>query len=682
MFKASRLFTLVFWSFMLQIITRQLVTAQGLCDKTNRPADAVEGAFKIEGDISIGCSPLTVKLKDLSGGTDLRYDFYYSGQDANALDKVGNKDSVNALFANNNVEVYRILQYGKKNGKDMYSCKTISVRPKNKPDISYEACNNSVIVLTIRKSQFNDFDTYNINWSDGSVDKIPNGTILPYSVKKTFPNSATQSLSIDAHYNAVPSCSSSQMFNINMNRGDQFPRISKITLNEKGDEAVLTLSGNPDAIYNISSRQINQSGNPISFLSQKVQIGEIRMPITDVNISQCFFVGRSGAACQEYSNEVCTIPFQVKENNEENHVTLTSPSSGKIVNTGIFTYINNVSSFLERSDAQNNKKIIQINGNHYVDSDIDCSKKYCYTQETQITNSYANYTDLSYRDTLLITQKKCIDRKENHPPSVFEGNAAVNADNSISIQFNDYSLGNIPKLKYYLYSLQNGLATKIDSVTNLTDFIDSNIDASKAQNCYQISFLDKCGSESMKSDSLCSVLLETDNKNIHWTNNSPFGKIEVDKYEIEALDENTQEYKLHSLHIPNSSAYSPNLDPFENVAQFRIKILAKNGEISYSNIVEIPIQPFFSIPDAFSPNGDGINDSLEIKGKFNSVNNISLKVFNRWGIKILEMNEKKPKWDGLLNDELLNNGLYTYQLRILLNNGQNIVKIGKFELLK
>lgn len=90
------------------------VLAQGLCDKINRPADALEGDFKTVGDIALGCSPLIIKLQNLSGGTDVRYDFYYNGKAAAALDTVGNKDSTNTYFSNNRTTVYTILQYGKK----------------------------------------------------------------------------------------------------------------------------------------------------------------------------------------------------------------------------------------------------------------------------------------------------------------------------------------------------------------------------------------------------------------------------------------------------------------------------------------------------------------------------------------------------------------------------------------
>jgi hypothetical protein len=43
---------------------------------------------------------------------------------------------------------------------------------------------------------------------------------------------------------------------------------------------------------------------------------------------------------------------------------------------------------------------------------------------------------------------------------------------------------------------------------------------------------------------------------------------------------------------------------------------------------------------------------------------------------------KNQNWDGNITLKPLSGGIYTYQLKIELNNGENIYKIGKFEVLK
>ncbi|MCW5899497.1 MAG: gliding motility-associated C-terminal domain-containing protein [Flavobacteriales bacterium] len=52
-----------------------------------------------------------------------------------------------------------------------------------------------------------------------------------------------------------------------------------------------------------------------------------------------------------------------------------------------------------------------------------------------------------------------------------------------------------------------------------------------------------------------------------------------------------------------------------------------------------------TIPDAFSPNGDGVNDTFVIRNLESYPNN-SFQVFNRWGNKILDRSPYNNDWDG------------------------------------
>ncbi len=53
----------------------------------------------------------------------------------------------------------------------------------------------------------------------------------------------------------------------------------------------------------------------------------------------------------------------------------------------------------------------------------------------------------------------------------------------------------------------------------------------------------------------------------------------------------------------------------------------------------------FTIPDAFSPNGDGVNDTYVILGLEGYRGN-SFQVFNRWGTQVLERSPYNNDWDG------------------------------------
>ncbi|MDT8347906.1 MAG: gliding motility-associated C-terminal domain-containing protein, partial [Flavobacteriaceae bacterium] len=52
------------------------------------------------------------------------------------------------------------------------------------------------------------------------------------------------------------------------------------------------------------------------------------------------------------------------------------------------------------------------------------------------------------------------------------------------------------------------------------------------------------------------------------------------------------------------------------------------------------------IPQAFSPNGDGFNETFEIIGLRDQFPNFRLQVFNRHGMEVYDGNISVPDWDG------------------------------------
>jgi len=73
-----------------------------------------------------------------------------------------------------------------------------------------------------------------------------------------------------------------------------------------------------------------------------------------------------------------------------------------------------------------------------------------------------------------------------------------------------------------------------------------------------------------------------------------------------------------------------------------------------------------SIPNLFSPNGDGINDAFEIRGIDQFAEN-DLLILNRWGGEVYKQANYKNNWGG----EGLNEGTYYYILRVKRNTGSD-----------
>lgn len=64
------------------------------------------------------------------------------------------------------------------------------------------------------------------------------------------------------------------------------------------------------------------------------------------------------------------------------------------------------------------------------------------------------------------------------------------------------------------------------------------------------------------------------------------------------------------------------------------------------------------IPNVFTPNNDNSNDVFSLKS--NCVESIDLKIYNRWGKLIKQLNSMNDTWDGTFNGELVSPGVYYY----------------------
>jgi gliding motility-associated-like protein len=92
------------------------------------------------------------------------------------------------------------------------------------------------------------------------------------------------------------------------------------------------------------------------------------------------------------------------------------------------------------------------------------------------------------------------------------------------------------------------------------------------------------------------------------------------------------------------------------------------------------VQPAADIPNAFSPNGDGNNDILFVKGA--AVESMNVKVFNRWGEKVFESNDMKIGWDGTYKGKEQEMEAYAYVLNVTFIDGTTFYKKGNVTLLR
>ncbi len=87
------------------------------------------------------------------------------------------------------------------------------------------------------------------------------------------------------------------------------------------------------------------------------------------------------------------------------------------------------------------------------------------------------------------------------------------------------------------------------------------------------------------------------------------------------------------------------------------------------------------VPTAFSPNDDGSNDILYVRG-WGIQKLIEFKVYNRWGQELFETNDMQQGWDGLYKGEKQPIETYTYTAKGITFMGKEITIQGYVTLIR
>jgi len=75
------------------------------------------------------------------------------------------------------------------------------------------------------------------------------------------------------------------------------------------------------------------------------------------------------------------------------------------------------------------------------------------------------------------------------------------------------------------------------------------------------------------------------------------------------------------------------------------------------------------MPNAFSPNGDGINDIYKAKEGWSSLVEFKATIFNRWGKKLYEWTDPNDGWDGTYNGKPVKQGVYFVDVKATGSDG-------------
>ena len=92
------------------------------------------------------------------------------------------------------------------------------------------------------------------------------------------------------------------------------------------------------------------------------------------------------------------------------------------------------------------------------------------------------------------------------------------------------------------------------------------------------------------------------------------------------------------------------------------------------------VSTLFDVPSAFSPNGNGLNDKIFVRGY--GIKSIKWQIYNRWGVLVFTSNNISDGWDGTYQGKVQPQDVYHYTLLVLYFDDTKATKTGDITLLR
>lgn len=141
----------------------------------------------------------------------------------------------------------------------------------------------------------------------------------------------------------------------------------------------------------------------------------------------------------------------------------------------------------------------------------------------------------------------------------------------------------------------------------------------------------------------------------------------------------TTYYWSPSFLVSNPNSLSPIASPAETIL---FSLTAIENDCTLHDEVLITVTDNMLVPNTFSPNGDGENDTWLIEGIEEKYSNNFVKIFDRWGQIIFQTSgySEQKAWDGTIKSGKASEGVYFYSIE--LKDAENTILKGSLTLIR
>jgi len=325
----------------------------------------------------------------------------------------------------------------------------------------------------------------------------------------------------------------------------------------------------------------------------------------------------------------------------------------------------------------------------FVDSGLVAGNKYTYV--------ICPFDDQLGKEVL--SNKVVIDLGKKNTPDFLYIKSIVNNHESGLNEINVYADTTAETVSYSLFRslLEQDKFMKVEQLDEdlTSEFIITDFSGNAAQTdyYYQVAAIDGCQEIIGRSQIVKSIYLQgTKNvqdliNKVNWTNYEGFDTAgtDVDYYDLYRVTTGSDEELLSSE--PRAFKYTDNLQTIDLVSGsvcYYVSAQEEEGnvfgfsEVSISNLLCLDYPPTVFLPNAFTPDGDGLNDRFLPFVNFIDPTDYELRIYDRTGIMIFQTTDPLEGWDG--SGESI--GIFAFQLTLSNARGEALRYAGKVQLIR